>query len=185
MRRKRLFIAINLPGEVKDRVAGEIEKFRYDFTNDIRFSERENWHVTVAFLGDQDDMAIGPILDSMQRVCGGFSAFEGEFDSISYGPNSKNPRMIWLNGSAETSEKLAELKTGLEDNLAELGVDFSREFRKFHAHVTLARFRGGRGLPEINRGLKLSFPVASLDLMESRLGKSGAEYELLQKVELQ
>ena len=50
-------------------------------------------------------------------------------------------------------------------------------------HITLARFRFAKDLPAIKTNLSLNFHGESLDLMESHMKKSGANYEILQKME--
>jgi len=179
--RKRLFIAINLPEEVKDKIESTIEKIRFEFTGDIRFVERENWHITVAFLGWQEDGAIGPILDGVKKTTEEFEAQEIEITDIDYGPKNKPPRMIWLNGSIKTSKKLAEIKNILEDKLIDGGVVFGREHHILSVHITLARLQTPDDLPAIKTDLNLKFTAMGLDLMESGLHRSGAEYDILQR----
>jgi len=178
--KRRLFIAINLPENVKNEIEKEIEKIQYAFTNDIRFLDRRNWHITITFLGYQDDESIVPIVGSLKQIGKEFESFRIHLTDISYGPKDKTPRMIWLNGSEETAKILSRLKERLENVLTDNGVTFKKERRRLSAHITLARFVGARGLPKIDTPLALSFPAQSLDLMESHLSRQGADYELLQ-----
>lgn len=182
MTKKRLFIAINLPENIKDIIEKEIEKIKYDFTDDVRFLDRENWHITVTFLGDQEDEAVLPILESMEEAAAKFNPFEITLSSLSYGPPGKSPRMIWLNGGPETSAAVSKVKDALESNLADNNVIFKSEYRKLSLHITLARLFSANQLPSIDKELKISFTAKSLDLMESNLLSSGAKYENLQQV---
>jgi len=102
--------------------------------------------------------------------------------------------MIWLTGSKKTSEILGEIKNELEDELVKNGVRFKKENREYNAHLTLARFQPNPrkfNLPKLTNIKEvgflnienLSFVVQSLDLMESHLKRSGAEYEILAKVD--
>jgi len=179
--KKRLFIAINLPENIKDEIEKAVEKIRYEFIDDVRFVGRENWHLTVTFLGLQEDGAIGPILDGINNAAGSFEAPEIEITDIDYGPKNKPPRMIWLNGSVKTSKQMGEIKDAMEDSLVDGGVVFGMEHRGFNAHITLARLQSFENLPEIKTDLNLRFLAKSLDLMESELLRSGAEYEVLQR----
>jgi RNA 2',3'-cyclic 3'-phosphodiesterase len=182
MTKKRLFIAINLPENVKDSIEKELEKIKYDFTDDVRFVDRENWHITVAFLGDQEDEAILPILESMKEAAARFGPLKVELADLSYGPPGRPPRMIWLNGNAQSAAGLGEVKDALESNLADNGVTFKSDYKKFSLHITLARLFSANQLPYIGRKLQISFEAKSLDLMESALSPSGAKYENLQQV---
>ena len=157
--KKRLFIAINIPEKIKDRIEGKIvslreisrgeKKIRRSFQNDIRFLDRSNWHITITFLGYQEDLALAPIVKSMKSAAENFSAPEIEFTDISYGPKDGPKRMIWLNGSEKTADQLAGIKNTLEDSLIDNGVRFKQEHRKMRVHVTLARFQPTRDLPEM------------------------------------
>ena len=95
--------------------------------------------------------------------------------------------MIWLVGTKETSKILGEIKNHLENELVKNGVKFQRENRPYNAHLTLARFPSApinADTISINQFLNqhksvLSFQAQSLDLMESHLKSTGAEYEVL------
>ncbi len=182
MMKKRLFVAVNLPEKTKDIIEKELEKIKYDFTDDVRFVNRENWHITVTFLGDQEDEAVLPILESMKEAAGRFGPFKIDLTNLNYGPPGKAPRMIWLNGSAQSASALGEIKNVLEDNLADRGVLFKSDYKKFSLHITLARLFSANQLPDINKKLQISFEANSLDLMESTLFSSGSKYENLQQV---
>ncbi len=179
---KRLFIAINLPDNIKN----VIEKSLNDLpklAGEIRFLSRKNWHLTISFLGYQPDEAIGPILASIKETAKNFPAPTIKFEKVIWAPPDKPARMIWLTGSKETSKSLGEIKEYLEDSLVKNGVRFRIENRQYNAHLTLARFNFMKpelikevGLPNIEN---LSFEAESFDLMESQLKRTGAEYEVL------
>jgi 2'-5' RNA ligase len=185
MTKKRLFIAINLPEEIKDKIGEMVEKIRYELVEDVRFLDRENWHITVTFLGYQGDEFIDPILGAIKHTAKNLKQLEIKLANIDYGPKGKTPRMIWLNADVKTSKNLAVLKENLENNLIDRGVVFKKEYRQMNAHITLARFKRARArkkLPDIKTDLNLNFQPESLDLMESHLSRSGAEYIILQAV---
>lgn len=175
---KRLFIAINLPQNIKGKIDEAIKKIRSP--ENARFIPPENWHLTLVFLGYQPDEAFGPILESFKETVRNFPFPTVEFDKIIYGPPDKPPRMIWLIGTKETSKTLGGIKIELENNLIKNGVKFKKDYPIFNSHLTLARF------PAISKNsqlsdypLPISFIAPSLDLMESHLKRSGAEYEIL------
>ncbi len=181
-----------------------------DVGGDFRWIPAENWHLTLVFLGYQPDEAIGPILDSIKETAKNFPAPEIEFEKIilappafakasAYAPDgasvdksagkpNKPARMIWLTGSKETSKALNEIKINLENSLIDGGVGFKIDNRPFNCHLTLCRFTNQSLIPfanirEFDSGLirDLSFIPESLDLMESFLKRTGAEYEILAK----
>lgn len=180
----RLFIAINLPKEVRYDLEARVEELRGRFPAEVRFLPSDTWHLTLTFLGEQKDEAIMPIIEAMQVIGPKFATPKIAFESITYGPPDKSPRMIWLNTNEATSVELGGLKSALEEELAGRGVRFDREHRRFHGHLTLARFAEGYrpDVKDLTASFKEKFIGASLDLMESTLARMGATYELLQAV---
>jgi len=199
---KRLFIAINLPEQLKNSIAQIITDLDADMRryrlkeSTFRWIPKEQWHLTITFLGYQPDEAIGPILKSIKQIVFDYSNILKNnrivFEKIILAPPGKTPRMIWLDTTKETSKTLGIIKNKLEDELVKNGVRFQRENREYHAHLTLARFRS----PLINvdiisvnqrsnqrESALLAFYASSLDLMESHLKPTGVEYEILAKVD--
>src|SRR3989344_9672676 len=102
--KRRLFIAINLPDSIKNKIAAELEKIRYDFTDEVRFLGRENWHITVTFLDYQSNEAMDAITSAMHLIAAGQQELEINFENIPYGPHGGPPRMLWLNGTRPASD---------------------------------------------------------------------------------
>lgn len=176
----RLFIAINLSEEAKNTIKEAVDKIKPPFDDySARFLSPKNWHLTVTFLGYQPPEALAPIRESIRETASDFNRVRIDFKNIVYGPPDKSARMIWLTGDEKTSEKLNELKISLEKTLVANGVKFKQENRIFNAHLTLARFGNPLGkLPDyLIAPLFLRFEAETLDLMESRLKRNGAEYE--------
>ncbi len=180
--KKRLFIAINFPENIKDKIEKALEKIKHLFTDDVRFIGRAQWHITVTFLGYQGDEFLHPVIKAMEKAVKNLPAQKIEFADLDYGPKGGPKRMLWLNAAPETSKLLAVIKEDLENDLMDQGVIFKKEHRQFRVHITLARFLTRQNLPEIARPLPLNFEADSLDMMESHLKRAGAEYEILQKI---
>ncbi len=176
---KRLFIAINLPNEVKEKLKNIMAGI-----SDFCRVPPENWHLTLVFLGYQPDEAIIPILESIKKAAQSFTAPNIEFEKIIYGPSNRPARMIWLTGSKETSQILGKIKNKLEDDLIANRVRFKIENRPYNSHMTLMRFSGNPPtLPSKPIDNLLNFTSQSIDLMEAYLKRSGAEYDILTKVD--
>ncbi len=180
----RLFIAINLPEEIKNKIEEAMKKINPELSQKIdnypaHFSPKKNWHLTITFLGYQPQETVNSVLESIKETTTYFNPPKIDFENISYGPLDSPARMVWLVGAEKTSRTLAELKIKLEDALIKNGVKFKQEKRAFSTHVTLVRFREPLGrLPDrLITPLSLSFEAQSLDLMESHLKRAGSEYE--------
>ncbi len=195
--RKRVFVALNLEKSALDAIERLVDELRPKFGG-VRFVSRENWHLTVSFLGYQEEADIPCIVEAMKQAAKDFGGQEIAFRKLLYGPPGRTPRMIWLLADSGISRKLSEMKTALEDNLEEAGIHFGREARQFTAHLTLARLNfqnenfGGRArfgdfgsatpLPPIAGDVDIRSVADTLDLMESELKRGGAEYIVLQRI---
>lgn len=181
MAKKRVFVAVNLPDDIRRDLEKKIEKIRGQFGEEVRFLTPENWHLTISFLGYQTDDDIYRINRAVEETAGAFDSPLIRFEKIVYGPVGKTPRMIWLTGAEETSRQLGEIKTGLEKRLLDAGIRFEEEHRRYNAHLTMARFSavGRRSLPGLDESFGREFHASSLDLMESHLRRGGAQYEPL------
>lgn len=185
--KQRLFVAINLPEDLKKKIGQIAESLQKSFDFPARFLDSSNWHLTLSFLGYQNELIIDAINGAIRKTTASCEPPLIELESITYGPpekgagGPKNPRMIWLNGSRQTSQRLDVIKKSLENNLIDAGINFRVENRQFQAHVTLMRFETALtgALPKINNQFKQRFTSTSMDLMASKLGRSGARYSLL------
>jgi 2'-5' RNA ligase len=105
------------------------------------------------------------------------TGFTIEFNAASYGPAARNPRLIWATGTAPA--KLSRLAKKLH---RALGVPLL-EKREFQLHLTLARFRHETFLSfpsaTFHEPLRWVQTVNAVELMESHLSPSGAQYETL------
>lgn len=189
---KRLFVAINLPPDVKKAIAdiqNSISKnYPRSFSN-VRWVPPENWHFTIVFLGYESDDSIVDI----QRAIGNFIAQSSgykdkkiELEKIIYGSIGRTPRMIWIKTTQASSKILGEIKNQLELELEKNGVNWQRENRSYEGHITLARFqpKSSTDLPAVEQMINLNFPIKSLDLMQSILKPTGAVYEKLFGIDL-
>lgn len=171
---KRVFIAIELPDDIKDRISEILSILKRELKFPIRWIESTNWHLTLVFLGYQCLEDIKLIEEKIRPIASTFKNFEIKLDKIIYGPPGKSPRMVWV--KAQTPEYNV-LKESIESGLVEVGIKFQKENRLPNPHLTVARFQQSvRNLPEIETPLELFFKAEKIVLMESQLKPSGAEY---------
>lgn len=172
MKKRRIFIAVNLPDELKEKLA----KFREEWPDlPARWTPKENLHITLAFFGYLADEELLKVIDSAKKIARKHQPFEITLNRVCLGPPSRPARMIWAEG--EASRELVRLRNDLEET-------GQREFR---AHLTLARLRPGkwrslREKPVIKKDISLSFPVDSIEVMESVLSPKGPAYFILERI---
>lgn len=177
---KRVFIAIDLPKETKEKIEKAILPLKTQFSRDeVRFIKPGNWHLTLVFLGYQNDLALAPITGALEKSASEFFPFNVELNKIIYGPSDKKSRMIWIINDKIKDAGLAPLAENLVNNLTERGVRFKIEHRPFFCHLNLARFnRAPEKLVDLPQ-IKINFDVTTINLMESELRRAGAEYKLI------
>lgn len=184
----RIFIAINLPEDIKN----ELFEYQYKFPElPIRWTKRYNLHITSIFIGNVNDDEILEICKTTGEVAVKTKSFALSLDKILYAPPKKiPPRMVWAEG--KKSKELALLKDNLEKALLNSkGMNFSTEARAFSPHITLGRIKTWEWKniepeerPEVKEDIDLNFQVDSIEVMESQLKKSGAEYAILESFQL-
>ncbi len=186
--RHRIFIAINLPEDIKKKLIDYQSKW---LELPIRWTKKENIHITLIFLGYLSDEELLEVLKITKEVASRHEAFSINLKKIIYGPPKKiPPRMIWLEG--EKSNKLGKLQSDLEKSLSSSSIkDLETEERAYTAHITLGRIRTWEfrqiepeERPEVSEEISLVLPVDSIEVMESQLKKGGPEYTILESFKL-
>jgi RNA 2',3'-cyclic 3'-phosphodiesterase len=179
--KRRLFVAINLPEDVKNRLGRKIEKGQ---TLPVRWARKENLHLTLAFLGYVDDQQIEPLIIRIKQALDNCAGFDLSFDAIALGPDREDPKMIWLTGAG--SREL----TVLHEKVGQAVGFLVREHKTFRPHVTLGKIRR-QPPPEpallagFSESFAVTFPVYSVELMSNELSKDGPGYVVLESIELE
>ena len=187
LKRHRIFIAINLPADIKKYLAG-FEKKWTDLP--AKWVGAENLHITLVFLGDVTDQELGEVCMAVKEVIVRQKVFDINLSTIGYGPDGKlPPRMVWASGPK--NKDLSLLKKDLEEVL--LGkVNFKPEERTFSPHITLARISTflwrqiePEERPDVNENIDINFTVESIEVMESELKRGGPQYNIIESYQLQ
>ncbi len=175
----RLFIALELPEPVRDALAESARRLAEGCAAG-RFVPPEQYHLTLAFLGEQPEAMAArasQVMDGCRRApfpaaFGSFGAFPGRRGAV-----------LWR--GVEVPCDLEALQRDLARGLT--GAGFGLEERPFRPHLTLARrgeLRPGVSLEGLSAGLEeLRFQVDGLSLMRSRLSGAGPRYTRLHRTE--
>ena len=162
MKKRRIFIAINLPREIKKKLSA----FKENWPQlPVRWTKTENLHITLEFLGYVKDEDLPEVFKKVEKMALSQRPFAVKLNKICFGPlgffSGQIPRMIWAVGKSSTK----------------LGVVI---------HITLGRIRkwdwqriDPEDRPEIIQDIDLNFSVNSVEVMESILKKGGPEYVVL------
>ena len=168
----RLFIAIDLPDDVKENLAALQKEVD---TKQAALKLARSFHLTIKFLGEVEKGSAQKVIDCLTPLkFGTFSLFA---DSIGVFPDYDHIRIIWT--GFKESRELIELHGKVEDSLTGLG--FGRD-KDFKAHVTLARVAQVNDKKKFSenirslKALKRDFSVDRFTLYQSTLTREGPIY---------
>jgi len=168
----RLFVAIAPPPAVLDEldaVAGPFRAGRLD----LRWTSREAWHVTLAFLGQVDEAAAARLLPGLERAARGQAAFRLAFSGAGAFPGMTRANVLW-SGLAGDRDALARLAESVAAGASRAGTPPPGRHRTFQPHLTLARCRTPADVTELVAALDgYAGPLWTADrmhLVRSRLG---------------
>ena len=185
--RARLFVALDLPDELRDGIVAWSKGALADPA--LRPLAPESLHVTLAFLGYRPEKEIEPIAEAARESVAPAPWVELR-DPVPRPPRGR-PRLFALPALSPGTEAL---QAGLRQKLVEGGF-YKPENRPYWPHVTVARVRPeARGskrpavvsdppgkLPE---GLSEARICRRMTLYRSELKPTGAQYVPLAQVEL-
>lgn len=185
----RLFLAINFHSEVRRAVIEATSDLRAAAPT-LNWMDESRLHLTLKFLGEQEDAVIGPLGEALDRVAGRHRQFSTRIGDVGAFPNFRRARVVWMGVDRES--RLELLHHDVEQACEGLG--FEVEGRAFRPHLTLGRVRERTAEEELRRLSRLSkriefeceTMVESIDLMRSTPGREdgGARYVRLHSAPL-
>lgn len=166
----RLFVALPLPDQLRDRLAALGEGLP-----GARWVAPENLHITLRFLGELDGREASDVDAALAGIdVERFSVSLVGVDCF----GDRKPRSLWV--GVESNPALTRLQAKIEKAIQRAGLPPER--RKFKPHVTLARFTSHPGerlsAYVIRHALfrAAPFPVDHFVLYSSFLSHNGAIY---------
>jgi len=180
----RGFVAVVPPGDVLDAIEARVAPVRAAH-GDLRWNRREQWHVTLRFLGRVSDVdaLLAALRESLAREpsvaavsLGGSGAFA----------NARRASVVWL-GVREGTDALARIAAAVE--AASVAVGFEPEPRAFRAHLTVARVPTPRDVTAVLTALGddeagRAWPVDDVVLVSSDTRADGAVYSEVARIPL-
>jgi 2'-5' RNA ligase len=161
----RLFVAVWPPDEVLDGV----EELQRPVEAGGRWARRDQWHVTLRFLGDAEP----------DDVAGALSALRHPPVEAVVGPEV-----------ARLGRGVVQLPVSGLESLAEEVLELTRSLgrppddRPFRGHLTLARIAGKPPKGVLRQPFSARFAVDEVHLVASHLGGDAARYQTLATVPL-
>lgn len=181
----RLFIAIELPTDLKEKVTYLQRQIAKGITG-VKWVAQDNLHLTLKFLGDNPQESVPRIVKAMNDTVEAFTTFPLVLGGLGCFPNKSKPKVIWL---GIKGHRILELQSRLEDKMEEQG--FLRENRRYSPHLTLGRIRDNFhceiSWDEITKAqgeLIGEWQVADVKLYQSTLKPQGPIYHTINTANL-
>ena len=189
--RYRLFVALAVPDDVKDRMEAAQADLRRGLPDrDVRWARREQFHLTLRFLGDVEATQVEALAEAIRAACGEFGALHLRAERIGCFPDPRHPRVVWV-GVQDQAEQLPRLQRAVE--AATEGFTTEQKEQRFTGHVTLARIKGIKR-PEAEALAKAAAGMADrpfgqwracrIELIRSELSPQGARHSSIAAIAL-
>jgi RNA 2',3'-cyclic 3'-phosphodiesterase len=179
----RLFIALDIPAEVRAALTNYMERARA-LAPEARWARVEGLHVTLKFIGHVDDSMAEKIKAALSAIKA--AQFEVKFAWVGFFPNPNAGRVFWA--GVDGGDHLPRLASTIDAALEKLG--FERETKPYHPHLTLAR-TSSRPLRELKPLLSDPPPqfgtmtAREFFLYQSQPQKGGSKYTKLERFALE
>ncbi|MPZ64314.1 MAG: RNA 2',3'-cyclic phosphodiesterase [Pseudonocardiaceae bacterium] len=162
----RLFVALTPPADVVEELQARVAALR-DLEQDLRWSRPEQWHLTLAFLGEVSDETCGELAGQLGTAAGRHPPL-----TLSFGGGGRfGHRVLWTRVHGER-DRLRRLANAVRAAARRSGL--ATEQRPYLPHLTLARAAGSADLRPLVDALApyegRSWTADELHLMHSRLG---------------
>lgn len=131
----RVFLALAPPDDAKEELARALRP-AYDAYPRMRWNRIEDWHITLAFLGELPVAAVPPLMPPLA----GLAAGRAPLGLALRGGGHFDERVLWSGVTGDLDE-LHRLAADVRARVRECGVLFPE--RPFRPHLTLARSRRG------------------------------------------
>lgn len=184
----RLFVALDLPEGVRERIAAAVKK-KAGLLPQARWVKEENLHLTLKFIGEYPEEKVERLEGILEKKALEHRPFTASLRGCGGFPSPGRARVIWV-GMGKGEEEAASLASGLDSGLTRVGV--KREARPFRGHLTLARLKNPMdccswlaSLEEELSGLEeMDFQVREITLYRSVLSPQGPTYFPVRRFEL-
>ena len=162
----RIFIAIQIPGDIKDYLS-DVQEILRENSNKGRFTPKENIHLALRFIGEVGDDELHKLKRAMDEVAADKRNFEIYLNDLGRFPRGDRS-IMWM--GIQQNQMLQGLYSDLELALEKEG--YNKENRRFTPHITLGRQVAlTRDFEDIKNNIHMDRTVITIDritLMESK-----------------
>jgi RNA 2',3'-cyclic 3'-phosphodiesterase len=187
--RVRAFLAICLPDDLLSKIVQQQETLAQRLGTAVRWTRREQLHLTLRFLGNVQCGDIETLQQAMNRSIAGVQPFSLSLGAIGCFPSFRRPSVVWIGVQGEL-ESLGKLHHQVARETMQFGSH--SESRDFKPHLTIARLKAagshGQRVGDAVKSMQTqrlgSWTVRELTLFRSELHPQGSIYTPLASVAL-
>jgi 2'-5' RNA ligase len=182
----RLFVAVTVPESVKAKMEeAQAELRRVLPQRSVRWARREQFHLTLRFLGDVEAARVEALGEAIRAACRGFGALPLRAERVGFFPDMRYPRVAWV-GVQDQAEQLPRLHQTVEAVTESFTTEAKEE--RFTGHITLARIKGikrseaealGKAAAGMADRVFGQWTAYHIDLMRSKLLPQGARHSTI------
>ena len=176
----RSFIALDIPADMQTRLMALANGLRKEpYLHGLRWIPADNWHLTLTFLGDQNQETLANLWQQVERALHDCSPVALQVNHIAGFPDAKSPVLAaQLNPLPELLKLQAQIK-----HCCEL-LDIALDKRRFKPHITLARSRKRHPVHYAGEKLAMTARGAVVGLYTSELTPTGSIYRIFRSLTL-
>jgi RNA 2',3'-cyclic 3'-phosphodiesterase len=135
----RLFVAIALPPEAASELDAVVAPLR-PARPDLRWTGRDAWHLTLAFLGEVDEAVITKLAVRLERAARRHPSMTLSLAGAGAFPSAARARVLWTGIQGDRRE-LGLLAASAGAGARRAGAPPAMSGRGYQPHLTLARCR--------------------------------------------
>ncbi len=174
----RVFFAVSLGKHCQRQIAQRTESLRQHYNSgELRFVPSQNYHITLAFLGDVDSDKLDLLDDVANKVASQHQQFTLRLQCADWFPGCRRPKALAV--VPQECKSLLSLRNDLTDDLRLAGMVGGEQ--RFRPHITLARIKSRSidwacKMPDV---ADIEEKVGCLSLLRSQLSAKGASYSVI------
>ncbi len=181
--KKRLFIAIDLPQDIKESI---YERCLIIKDTNLRLISKDNIHITLRFIGDVDDGQIIIVKEALRQTVKKMVSFHFRIsNNLSCFPKIEKAKVLFI-GIEKREESFLGLSQILEEELCR--ASFKKETRQYIPHITLARTKNPCNIIDIVKEIRFDLNEEifcnKVTLFESILRRNGPQYNIIGEYDL-
>jgi 2'-5' RNA ligase len=179
----RTFLALELSQTVRNKLSAYVELISgNDKLQQIRWLPEENYHLTLAFLGNVEYVLISSLQLKLEQNLSSKKTVPFRFSEITPFPFSGTPKIAAA--MLEHSDELMHLQQNTAKCVCSFGISLER--RRFTPHVTLGRLksRSRKSIAFQPQQIFLEGVSDKVVIFQSELTPKGAVYSVLGEISL-